>query len=174
MSDIEQNRAILKELPKELQEAITSPDRAKVFTRIWKKHNLHADVVERLSEEVADVLLGKKKPSGFVQRIQKKLDLPFDKANEITKDINEEIFEPIRDQLQEAQSIAGRVRDKSQEEVSAQKTVSGLNQKRQGLEMTRSTERKVDELPDQPMDTNQGEKQRPYDGTDPYREKPEE
>ncbi len=86
-------------LPKELRDAVTATDlRAKLFT-LTQKYHLHIDKAGTLENEVVLVLMGMELPSLFVGNIQRELELSPENANALAKDVNEQIFHPIHEQL---------------------------------------------------------------------------
>lgn len=86
-------------LPKELRDAVTSTDlRTKLFA-LTQKYHLHIDKAGTLENEVVLVLMGMELPSLFVGNIQRELELSPENANALAKDVNEQIFHPIHEQL---------------------------------------------------------------------------
>ena len=88
-------------LPKILQEAMSSEESVKIFQNIAKKHELQIDQTGKVAEQVSFVILGFAKAEDFVTNLKKKLHLSDEKIQTITKDLNEQIFAPIKKELVE-------------------------------------------------------------------------
>jgi len=86
-------------LPDDIREAMSSVDIAQSVENIGKSHSLHVDQIGQLMDEVSFIMLGLMHPSDFISNIQKSLEIDNQVAQEITKDINEKIFRPIKASL---------------------------------------------------------------------------
>ena len=107
-----------KKLPKVLQNAITSVKTGEIVQSIGKKHDLHIDQIGELIDETWLVLLGIVRSSDFVGDLKIRLTIDEQKAREITKDINEQIFNEVKSALVEAEKI-----DIKQEEQAGEQTL---------------------------------------------------
>lgn len=87
-------------LPDEIQEAFLSVDTYDTIKKIVDKFKLHIDQSSQLSEEIGFIMLGVTRPENFLSNIQEKLNIPLETAGEIVKDINVNIFFPIRASLE--------------------------------------------------------------------------
>lgn len=87
-------------LPEEIQEAFLSIDTFNTIKKITDNHKLHIDQSGLLSEQIGFVMLGVTKPENFLSNIQEKLNITPEIAGEIVKEINTEIFFPIRTSLE--------------------------------------------------------------------------
>ncbi|MFA5838706.1 MAG: hypothetical protein WC849_02105 [Candidatus Paceibacterota bacterium] len=105
MENTEQNEEknplekLYEELPQNVQEAISSVAVAEKIQEIAKRNGLHVDEAGIVSDEATMVMLGIENPKDFVDGLQNKLKLPREKVVELAKDVNKEIFEPIRESL---------------------------------------------------------------------------
>jgi len=88
-------------LPDDVQEAFLSINTYNTIKKIVDKYKLHIDQSGMLSEEIGFVMLGVTRPEDFLSNIQQKLGTTIEVAGEIVKDINVEIFFPIRASLKE-------------------------------------------------------------------------
>lgn len=86
-------------LPTELQQVITSSDYQTKLFEIAKKHKLTYDKLGQLELETTMVLLGMTPPDEFKLDISEQLKLDDATLNNIVKDLNDQIFIPIRQQL---------------------------------------------------------------------------
>lgn len=88
-------------LPEGLREALASEDVAEVIEEIGKKFALHLDVMDDLFDEIGLVMIGITPPRYFVSSLQKRLGIPCEQVNAIAREVNEKIFQPLRDSLRE-------------------------------------------------------------------------
>ena len=90
---------LYEQLPQNVQEAISSVAIAEKLQEIAKKNGLHIDEAGIVSDEATMVMLGIENPKDFVYGLQNKLKLPREKVVELAKNVDKEIFEPIRESL---------------------------------------------------------------------------
>lgn len=88
-----------KKLPEDLKEAIFSVETEKIIQDISAKHSLQIDQMGELAAETGLVLLGLTKPEEYVNNLSEGLKINTDKAREIAKDINNEIFLKVKNSL---------------------------------------------------------------------------
>lgn len=88
-------------LPENIKEVLSSPEAMDALEGLGKKFNIHLDQLDDLFEEVGFILLGISRPVDFVDNLQKRLGLPREQINAIAREVNEKIFEPIRESLKE-------------------------------------------------------------------------
>lgn len=86
-------------LPTELQQVITSSDYQTKLFEIAKKYKLTYDKLGQLELETTMVLLGMTPPDEFKLDISEQLKVDSTTLNNIVKDLNDQIFAPIRQQL---------------------------------------------------------------------------
>lgn len=103
MQNEEQNEnsleKLFKELPKNVQDAISSVAVSEKLQEIAKRNGLHIDEAGIVSDEATMVMLGIENPKDFIDGLENKLKLPREKIIALAKDIDKEIFEPIRESL---------------------------------------------------------------------------
>ena len=93
--------AQFEKLPKELQDAVTSPDAQAKVQDIAKKHNLRVDQLGELVDEIGMIMLGLEKSSNFVGQTSERLGISVDEARSIGADVNKDIFSAIKTHLRE-------------------------------------------------------------------------
>lgn len=89
-------------LPKVVQDVLTSSDLSAKLQGMAKKHNLHLDKWSLLENEIALALLGITDPVDLAGNIAKNVGVEATLAQHITNDGVEMIFEPIRIELEKA------------------------------------------------------------------------
>ena len=95
----DQTRKAFAKIPENIQDAIASIDTLKAIKEISQKYGLMLDVAEKLEEEVGYALLGLTKPTEFTATIKKELGIDEKKASDITVDINNKVFLPLKQNL---------------------------------------------------------------------------
>lgn len=95
----------LESLPTDVQNAIFGVETTEVIANIQQKYKLHVDQTGKLAEEVGLVMLGFSRPNEFVGKIAKNLRVTQMTAVEITKDINDKIFNPIKESLKQIHNL---------------------------------------------------------------------
>src|SRR3990167_1319619 len=84
------------QLPKVVQDAITSADVEKQLRTLANTHKLHLDQWQNLENEVMLTLLGFVDPEKLQENIQKEVGVSAEIATELAADISRIVFEPIR------------------------------------------------------------------------------
>lgn len=100
----EQIQAQYKILPEKIQDMMGATETVDTVLDIGKKHNMHIDQLNALSEEVSLVLYGLEKPESFHGNLRKYLGLSEDEANLITYEINQRILLPLREEIKKLYS----------------------------------------------------------------------
>jgi hypothetical protein len=67
--------------------------------RVANKFGLHVDQLGEIAAQIEEVLRGRAKSSEFTKDIQKYLDIDESLANQITLEVNKEVFEAIKDKF---------------------------------------------------------------------------
>jgi hypothetical protein len=87
-------------LPVEIQDLMFSVEFADTVEKLGEKYALHIDELGKVGEEIGNVLLGLEKPEDFLNNIATVLESwPIEKVGELVKDINTQVFFPIRESL---------------------------------------------------------------------------
>lgn len=96
----EQIRNRFKELPKVVQDAITSADVQKRLRALADTNKLHLDQWQVLENEVMLTLLGFQEPADLPKELKSDLEISDELANSLTAEISKIVFEPIRGELE--------------------------------------------------------------------------
>jgi len=99
---LEQIEEKYRQLPEAVKEAMYSVETSDAVLAIGKKYDLHIDQIGLLAEEAGLVMLGLTPSYQFIDSIQKKLGANRATAENITLDVNTEIFLPIREFLRQS------------------------------------------------------------------------
>ena len=86
-------------LPDDVRQAMGSLDTTRVIQNLGHKYNLHTDKVGELAEEVGLFMLGLSRPADLLINIKNRLNVPLETAGNIVKDVNIQLFFPIRESL---------------------------------------------------------------------------
>ncbi len=86
-------------LPADVREAMSSINTTNVVKNLGKKYSLHTDKVGELAEEIGLFMLGFTRPTDFLTQVQTRLGVPLETAGDIVKDVNIQLFFPIRESL---------------------------------------------------------------------------
>lgn len=105
-----------KKLPKDIQDAILAVDLRDKLKIVSDKHKLLVDKAGILENETMLIMLGLENYSTYSDSIKKKLGVTEQQAQEITKDINEQIFLPIRESLKNIEKKNTEEAEKESEE----------------------------------------------------------
>lgn len=88
-------------LPLVVREYIAGPDLGAAVSRIGTNQGLHVDTVGKLAESVMHMLLGFISPTELVSEVQG-LGIERERAMNITKELNEQIFKPLHQKMRES------------------------------------------------------------------------
>lgn len=89
-------------LPPVIQRAISSSDIEKHLRDMVALHKLHVDQWDDLQNEVIFTLLGFQEPAALPEHLTERLHLSKEAGTNLATAINDEIFEPIREELERA------------------------------------------------------------------------
>ncbi len=102
MNNIEQQLTdAFSNLPKVLQDVISSADVQQKLRNLADVHKLHLDKWNILEYEIMQALLGITDPNSLPQNISKAINIPLEKAQEITNSVVKIVFNPIQKKLRE-------------------------------------------------------------------------
>src|SRR3990167_605366 len=96
----EKMQARFLQLPKALQDAITSADVEKKLRALSETHKLHLDQWQKLENEVMLALLGFQPVENLEANIKNEVGIAEEEAKALAGDIADTIFEPIRAELE--------------------------------------------------------------------------
>jgi hypothetical protein len=89
-----------KQLPKVVQDAITSADIQKRLRELASAHQLHIDEWNTLENEVMLTVMGFERPESLEKNIQKEIGVSTEIAHALATGISQIVFEPIRQELE--------------------------------------------------------------------------
>lgn len=95
----EQYNKVFWKLPVEIRDMITSYSTTEHITIIGKKHNLHIDKIGELVDLTFDVMMGIVATKDFVAELQNTLQITALEASVLARDIDENIFKPIKETM---------------------------------------------------------------------------
>ncbi|MCG2695273.1 hypothetical protein L6261_04320 [Candidatus Parcubacteria bacterium] len=110
----EQIKERYNNLPEDVKQAISSVDTTNVVVNIGEKYQLHVDQLGELVDETGLVMLGFTKTNDFVSNLEKRLNVPREKAINLVKEINDEILIKIRESMKK---IIDEKREEKSEEI---------------------------------------------------------
>ncbi len=96
-----------KQLPKVVQDAITSANVEQHLRKLSETHKLHLDQWELLEDEVMLALLGFQPPEDLQKNIRSEVGVPDETAKILAEDVSKTVFEPIRAQLERELDASG-------------------------------------------------------------------
>ena len=94
-----------KNLPKGLQNAITSVSTTDIIQAVGKKYNLPVDKMGGLEEEVGFLMIGFTRPKDFVANLAKRLGTDSETTKKIAEEINAQIFSKVKESLKKIHSV---------------------------------------------------------------------
>ena len=96
----EKIRERFKELPKVIQDAVTSADVEKQLRALAETNKLHLDQWQLLENEVMLTLFGFEATEELADNLKTDLDISAERAGLLADDISRIVFQPIREQLE--------------------------------------------------------------------------
>ena len=96
----EKLRARFKELPKAVQDAVTSADVEKQLRALADTNKLHIDQWHLLENDVLLTLFGFQPTEELANHLKNDLDISLETATSLADDISRIVFQPIREQLE--------------------------------------------------------------------------
>lgn len=92
-------------LPPKLKSLMFSPETAQEIEAIAQNNNLNQKQSWWMSYVIGMILLGETHIVDFLKTLQAKCELEKEKARELAKDINREIFLPVKNDLKEIHQV---------------------------------------------------------------------
>ena len=90
---------IFYKLPTEIQDVLIRYDTSEHLWKIGEKHKLQIDKVGIMHDLSMDVMMGIIASKNFVRELQNELGIPALDASALARDIDEEIFKPIKNTM---------------------------------------------------------------------------
>ncbi len=89
----------IQSLPEEIKEWLSSERVILILETMYKNFNIQEDKARTVSDYIARLAIQDLDPRDFVNEVSHELNISFDSAQHLTKEIEERIFEPIATQL---------------------------------------------------------------------------
>ena len=86
-------------IPLDVRDAMLSVDVGQKLQGIGELHRFHLDQLDVLADEVSAVMLGLTHPNDFKDKIRSALSLSSEEADGLVREVDEEIFKPIKASL---------------------------------------------------------------------------
>ncbi len=99
-------------LPDNLKIHIASAETAEAVRIISQKHQFSENQVPQLSHITAMILIGEINIVNFVKTLQEKFELKEESARQLARDINQEIFLPVKEDLKKIHKVPEWPREK--------------------------------------------------------------
>jgi hypothetical protein len=119
-------------LPEKVREIFDSEETALAISEIGKKNNLHIDQLGVLTNIVHTFILGLTKPSDFDDLMVREMGISADTANLIVYDLNQKIFQKIRNVLVSSSNADSNARPTINTEVKKTELDGAFAQKMSG------------------------------------------
>lgn len=104
----EQIKAIYKNLPDDLKEAIFSVDTSDALKKIGDKYKLTIDKMGEMADETGLLMLGITRTRDFISNLTDRLGVEKNVAREIAQDINVEVFSKVRESLKSVHVLSSQ------------------------------------------------------------------
>lgn len=95
----QQYNDIFGKLPQEIKDVVGSLDASNRIWKIGENHKLHIDKIGIMHDIARDVMMGIIATKNFVRELQNELGIPALDASALARDIDEEIFKPIKNTM---------------------------------------------------------------------------
>ncbi|MES2060072.1 MAG: hypothetical protein V4438_03515 [Patescibacteria group bacterium] len=92
----QQYNDVNRKLPQEVRDVVNSADTVDHLYLIGQKHNLHIDMIGKMVNLTLDVMMGMSAGKTFVKDLQEILEIPALDASVLARDIDENVFKPIK------------------------------------------------------------------------------
>ena len=94
-------------LPENVRKTLTSVHVEEHILSIGRSHKLHVDILDELADETGLVMLGLTHPRNYVEHLSERLGISNDEAVSLARDVNAQIFSPIRESLKKVHGLRG-------------------------------------------------------------------
>lgn len=94
------------QLPLDLQQIMFAVETADKIREIGTKNNLNSSRLGCVAHTIGLILLGETKIADFAKTLQEKCRLAEEQARQLARDINQEIFLPVKESLKKVHQIA--------------------------------------------------------------------
>ena len=112
--------AKLLQLPQDLQSALFDVQSADLIYRIAQENHLTSEQLWQFSYLVGMILLGEAHITEFIKKIQEKCQLPYEASRNLARQINQELFLPLKESLKIVHKIPKWPREEGSQEEGGQ------------------------------------------------------
>ena len=127
-------------LPEKIQDIIYSPVTMKKIAGIGEKFQLHLDKIEGLRFATQHVMSGEVRADQFIPHLMKELEVDQETAGKIGKEVDQQIFEEVRDAIKSfskpAEPVTPIVKEKTNIALVSQETENMLKPKPDAVSIT--------------------------------------
>lgn len=126
----DQIQSQFEKLPKDLQEAISSPEVHDSIIKIGNKYGLHVDQLGEMVDLVGLVMLGLSPSNDFIRDFSQQAEVKNDIASSIAADINSQIFDKIRTSMKTIEiksQVTENEQSKTQQSISDLERIGGFS-----------------------------------------------
>ncbi|KKS95533.1 hypothetical protein A3B05_00515 [Candidatus Giovannonibacteria bacterium RIFCSPLOWO2_01_FULL_43_160] len=95
----------VSELPDDLRKALFARSTTDTIQVVGKNAGLSIDKIGELADETGRVMLGITSPSDYVKNLVSRLSVNQEKAKAIAEEINQKVFQPVRESLKKIHGI---------------------------------------------------------------------
>lgn len=96
-------------LPEDLRAALFSSAVTNNILEIGKNAGLSIDKIGELADETGLVMLGITSPSEYIKNLAHRLGVETEKVKAIAEEINQKVFQPVRESLKKIHGLGGEV-----------------------------------------------------------------
>jgi hypothetical protein len=96
-----------KDLPEDVKNAMFSVDTSEIIQRIGRENQLTTEKIGILADEIGLFMLGITHPNEFIGNIKDRLGIEKEAARNIARQINEKVFQKIRESLRKVHGQEG-------------------------------------------------------------------
>lgn len=111
---------LLKTLPAELREALSSDETTEHIYNVCQKYDLLDKRGSQIAKYIGRVLLGVLVPEDFQETLEKEVKLEKDVASKVAQEINRYIFFPVKESLVQFREQKAKVKTESKKEEPAE------------------------------------------------------
>ncbi|MFA6353972.1 MAG: hypothetical protein WCW93_03515 [Candidatus Paceibacterota bacterium] len=135
----------MEKLPDEIKKIFTDPELGNKIINIGRKNGLNIEQLGIFQTETYLVMLGLVHPDEYQTELKDRLKINNEKANTITKDVNEQMLSKIFDQLKKIYEEDEDLKDENMEKTETLQNISTEDKKvsieQQGIEKVPNTEK---------------------------------
>lgn len=105
----EEINIVFEQLPPAVQEVVVSPETVDFIDQMGEKYTLHIDDQGVFAKQLGLMLMGLRSPEEFSQLLRNKAGLPEETVRSLVREVNEKIFIPLRNKMEESGEVFPKV-----------------------------------------------------------------